>query len=88
MALKADRISLDSMIDFFMNEVAERGGIATISTVGSGAAMDQSVQLATYAANPNVGQYKGTSVMVPAPGPMKKKSKKKECDMGCGKKKK
>ena len=45
--------------------------------------------LATYAANPNVGQYKGTSVTVPAPGPMKKKTKKKECDMACsGKKKK
>ena len=45
--------------------------------------------LATYAANPNVGQYKGTSITVPAPGPMKKKNKKKECDMACrGKKKK
>ena len=44
--------------------------------------------LATYAANPNVGQYKGTSITVPAPGPIKKKNKKKECDMGCGKKKK
>lgn len=59
MALKADRISLDSMIDFFMNEVAERGGIATISTVGSGAAMDQSVQLATYAASPSGKQALG-----------------------------
>ena len=35
--------------------------------------------LATYAANPNVGQYKGTSVTIPAPGPMKTK-KKKETD--------
>ena len=43
--------------------------------------------LATYAANPNVGQYKGTSVTMPAPGPMKVK-KKKECDMGCKSKKK
>lgn len=59
MALKADRISLDSMIDFFMNEVAERGGIVTISTVGSGSAMDQSVQLATYAANPSGKQGLG-----------------------------
>lgn len=59
MALKADRISLDSMIDFFMNEVAERGGIVTISTVGSGAAMDQSVQLATYAASPSGKQTLG-----------------------------
>lgn len=44
--------------------------------------------LATYAANPNVGQYKGTSVTMPAPGPMKKKTKKKECDMACKSKKK
>ena len=37
--------------------------------------------LATYAANPNVGQYKGTSVTMPASGPqMKKKNKKKKCD--------
>lgn len=53
MALRADRKQVDSRIDFFMNEVAERGGIASISTVGSGAAIDQSVQLATYAANPS-----------------------------------
>ena len=44
--------------------------------------------LATYAANPNVGQYKGTTMTVPAPGPQKV-NKKKECDMACsGKKKK
>jgi hypothetical protein len=30
-----------------MNEVAERGKIAAISTIGSGAAMDQATQLAT-----------------------------------------
>ena len=32
--------------------------------------------LATYAANPNVGQYKGTTITVPAPGPQKAKKKK------------
>jgi len=53
MALRTDRIHIDSQIDFFMNEVAERGGIACVSTVGSGAAMDQAEQLATYAANPS-----------------------------------
>jgi hypothetical protein len=53
MALRPDRIHVDSQIDFFMNEVAERGGIVTISTVGSGAAMDQAAQLCTYAANPS-----------------------------------
>jgi hypothetical protein len=53
MALRPDRIHIDSQIDFFMNEVAERGGIACVSTTGSGAAMDQSEQLATYKANPS-----------------------------------
>lgn len=53
MALKSDRKHIDSRIDFFMNEVAERGGIVSVSTMGSGAAMDQAQQLATYAANPS-----------------------------------
>lgn len=53
MALKSDRTHIDSQIDFFMDETAERGGIACISTVGSGVAMDQAEQLATYAANPS-----------------------------------
>lgn len=53
MALKTDRIHIDSQIDFFMNEVAERGGIVSVSTAGSGSAMDQAEQLATYAANPS-----------------------------------
>jgi len=53
MALRPDRIHIDSQIDFFMNEVAERGGIVCVSTAGSGAAMDQSEQLATYKANPS-----------------------------------
>jgi hypothetical protein len=51
MALKADRIHVDSQIDFFMNEVAERGGIVSVSTEGSGAAMDQAAQLCTYKAS-------------------------------------
>lgn len=47
------------------------------------------VGLATYAANPNVGQYKGTSATMPASGPMKAKNKKKKKGdgMGCKKKK-
>ena len=45
MALKADRNELDVDISFFMNETAEKGQIVCISTVGSGAAMDQSKQL-------------------------------------------
>ena len=53
MALRPDRIHIDSQIDFFMNEVAERGGPVCVSTVGSGAAMDQGEQLCTYAASPS-----------------------------------
>jgi hypothetical protein len=40
-------------ISFFMDEVAEAGGIAVISTGGSGAAMDQAESLATYSASPS-----------------------------------
>ena len=55
MALKSDRNSFNNggRIDFFMNEVAERGGIVSFSTAGSGVALDQAQQLATYAANPS-----------------------------------
>jgi hypothetical protein len=42
MALKADRNELDVDISYFYNDGAvERGGIVTIDSVGSGAAMDQ-----------------------------------------------
>lgn len=53
MALKSDRYEFQTDISFFMNEVAERGGVAVLSTGGSGAAMDQSQALVTYAANPS-----------------------------------
>lgn len=43
--------------------------------------------LATYAANPNVGQYKGTSGTMPAPGPKKVKKKKKGDGMGANQRK-
>lgn len=49
MALKPDRYEFQTDISFFMNEAAERGGMASLSTGGSGAAMDQGVNLATYA---------------------------------------
>ena len=45
MALKADRHELDVDISFFMNEAAEKGQIVCISTIGSGAAMDQAQAL-------------------------------------------
>lgn len=49
MALKNNRYEFMTDISYFMNEVATRGGIASVSTVGSGAAMDQSAALVTYA---------------------------------------
>lgn len=48
MALKPDRIITEEVLDYFMDEVADRGGIVSLSTGGSGVAMDSSVQLATY----------------------------------------
>ena len=53
MALKSDRNEEQTDISFFMNEVATRGGVASINTVGSGAAMDQGGALVTYAALPS-----------------------------------
>jgi hypothetical protein len=53
MALLAHRKHIDSRIDFFMSATAERGGIVSFSTSGSGEANDQAAQLATYAANPS-----------------------------------
>jgi hypothetical protein len=53
MALKSDRSVLDTDISFFMNEAATRGGVASLSTGGSGAAMDQGEALVTYAALPS-----------------------------------
>lgn len=53
MALKGDRYEFETTIDYFLDEVAERGGICTLSTAGSGAALDQSAALVTYAASPS-----------------------------------
>lgn len=53
MALKPDRIYTETVLDYFMDEVADRGGVVAISTGGSGVAMDSAVQLATYKANPS-----------------------------------
>jgi hypothetical protein len=50
MALKSDRNELQTDISFFMNEAATRGGVVSISTGGSGAAMDQGLALVTYTA--------------------------------------
>jgi len=50
MALKSDRNEVQTDISFFMNETATRGGVVSMSTGGSGAAMDQGAALATYTA--------------------------------------
>lgn len=53
MALKNFRNIFNQDIDFYMDEVAEAGGVAVMSTVGSGEASDQAEALVTYAANPS-----------------------------------
>ena len=55
MALKPFRLinQYADDISFFMDEVAEVGGFASLSTGGSGAAMDQAQAKATYAASPS-----------------------------------
>ena len=62
MALKGDRFEGITSIEFFMNEVAERGGVVVSSTGanvagGSGAALDQWKSQVTYAAAGSVGRY-------------------------------
>jgi len=53
MALKPDRIELQTDISYFMNNsttsTIERGGVASISTGGSGVAMDDSSAVVAYA---------------------------------------
>lgn len=51
MALKGDRWELFTDMSYFGNSVMTRGGIATYTTIGSGAAMDQSAALVGYTAN-------------------------------------
>lgn len=51
MALKGDRVHIDSDISFFMNSTASRGGIVSALTAGSGAAMDQAAATVEYAAS-------------------------------------
>lgn len=51
MALKGDRHEFDTDISYFMNETASRGVVVSVSTQGSGAAMDDSSALATVDAD-------------------------------------
>jgi len=50
MALKPDRIELLTDVSFFMNSTAERGGVACVSTGGSGISMDDANAVVAYAA--------------------------------------
>lgn len=50
MALKSDRYELQTDISFFYNDGAvSRGGVVVYDTAGSGASMDQGVNLVKYA---------------------------------------
>lgn len=53
MALKPDRSEDVTRIPFFMNEVAERGGMVVLNGAPTGVAMDSALNLVTYAANPS-----------------------------------
>lgn len=50
MSLKGDRFVRFTDVSWNMNEVATRGGIVSVSTGGSGAALDQSAAVVTYVA--------------------------------------
>jgi hypothetical protein len=53
MALKGDRYEAITLIDFFMDSTAERGGVVCLETAGSGAALDQAEAQVDYMANPS-----------------------------------
>lgn len=50
MALKPDRVELLTDISFFMNTTAERGGVVSAVTSGSGVSMDDASAVVSYAA--------------------------------------
>ncbi len=54
MALKGDRNVLETDISFFINVTAEKGQLVCVGTQGSGAAMDNSLALATTSSGTNV----------------------------------
>ena len=51
MALKPDRIESLTDISFFMNTTAERGGVVSVVTGGSGVSMDDASAVVRYVAN-------------------------------------
>jgi hypothetical protein len=62
MALKADRIEALSDISFFMNTVAERGGVVSVVTAGSGVSMDDANAVVRYA--PTVSGSKPLGILL------------------------
>ena len=56
MALKPDRIELQTDISFFMSTTGTRGGVASLSSAGSGVAMDDASAVVAYTTNPS-GAY-------------------------------
>ena len=50
MALKPDRVELLTDVSFFMNTTAERGGVVSVVTAGSGVSMDDASAVVAYAA--------------------------------------
>jgi len=53
MALKGDRYEALTDLSYFMDQVAERGGVACLKTAGSGAALDQADAEVEYAVDPS-----------------------------------
>lgn len=51
MALKPDRRVVDQDISWFCNQVAERGGVVSVDTLGSGISMDQAAALVKYSSS-------------------------------------
>lgn len=59
MSIKGDRYELQGDISEFGNSIMVRGGVACYTSLGSGAAMDQSVALVSYPANSSGAFPKG-----------------------------
>ena len=53
MGLKRDRIEAYTDISFFMNQVAERGGVAVHVTAGEGVSMDDANAVVEYPSDPS-----------------------------------
>ncbi len=59
MALKGDRQIDATEISYFLNEVAERGSVVSISTAGSGISLENSKSVATVATSPSGSKVLG-----------------------------